>query len=144
MCASSNALTQTVLASARACCAGDTSSSSGYEEIEAIPTAQGLRFGDLPSPSGSEFGTPGPQLPLTHSWPPSVSNSAPAERSRTSCHGRCMDPRFVSIHKGASTSPACVHALSLCLANASLLVPLCNNAALALTRLKAALLSHIA
>lgn len=38
--------------------AGDTSSSSGYEEIEAVPTAQGLRFGDLPSPSGSEFGSP--------------------------------------------------------------------------------------
>lgn len=38
--------------------AGDTSSSSGYEEIEAVPTAQGLRFGDVPSPSGSEFGSP--------------------------------------------------------------------------------------
>lgn len=38
--------------------AGDTSSSSGYEEIEAVPTPQGLRFGDLPSPSGSEFNTP--------------------------------------------------------------------------------------
>lgn len=58
MCASSNALRHTVLMSPYACCAGDTSSSSGYEEIEAIPTAQGLRFGDLPSPSGSEFGTP--------------------------------------------------------------------------------------
>lgn len=40
------------------CIAGDTSSSSGYEEYEAIPTAQGLRFGDVPSPSGSEFNSP--------------------------------------------------------------------------------------
>ena len=35
---------------------GDTDSSS--EDLEAIPTRGGLRFGDSRSPSGSEFGTP--------------------------------------------------------------------------------------